>query len=156
MNRAEKRVALAATALTILLIVQWLMPLDLGLPTVVAAAVPPVAATSSALPPYPGLVPGALFSASRQATDADGTADDLRAYALLGVSLSPRAASALLKGPRDFVTLRPGQNLAGWRLAGLDRRQARFDQSGKHIILTVGAAAQPAQDANPIPPKEAP
>jgi len=155
-TRAEQRTALAAGALAILLITQWLIPIDLGLPSAAATAVPPAAVAASALPPYPGLIPGALFSPSRQAIDADGTADGLRAYALLGVSLSPRGASALLKGPRDFVTVRPGQSVAGWRLAGLDRDQARFDQPGKHIILTVGTPAQSTQDAKPIPSKEAP
>jgi hypothetical protein len=155
-TRAEQRTAAAAGALAALLLAQWLLPVALGLPAVAASATPSVPVAQPYLPPYPGLIPGALFSPTRQALDVDGAADGLQSYALLGVSLSPRGASALLKGPQDIVTLRLGQPLSGWRLAALTRNQARFDRAGKHIVLTVGAPAHSAAAAQSSITKEAP
>ena len=149
----EIRAAVIASALLALLLAQLFLPIPLKLPGLTSgdSRSPPSVAVAPAIPPYPGIETAALFAPDRQPEVAAGTpaaTADLSGYAVLGVALSPRGASALLKGPAGVTTLHPGQSLAGWSVAMIGRDRVDFVREGKHRTLSVDS---PPETAAPQP-----
>jgi hypothetical protein len=79
-----------------------------------------------------------------------GAPAGIETYALVGVASGPGFATGFIKGSDGrTIAVRPGQSVAGWRLAGVNRAQLTFVREGELRTLTIGAA--PAASAPPAP-----
>ncbi|MGI8841973.1 MAG: hypothetical protein ACR2F8_14510 [Caulobacteraceae bacterium] len=111
--------------------------------------VPPVAE-------YPVILQAPIFSPDRKPGEDLGAApgaSTLDSYAALGVAMGRGFASALVKGPgAPTRTLRRGDTLEGWRLAGLDKEKLTFERGTARHVLTVGAPPVPAAGQTGILP----
>lgn len=131
------------------MIFQIALPWSERLPASSALALrppPPVA-----VPPpgqYPVILAAPIFSPDRKPGEDTGSApgaNALDAYTALGVATGRGLATALVKGPgAGPQVIRPGQELEGWKLVGLDRNKLTFERNGARHVLTIGAAASPA------------
>lgn len=143
---------MAAFALLLMLVAQFLIPAP------APAAEPGGLALRLGRPVQPTLVAVAptvlrqpLFAPDRRAVAGGGVVVaetgeagpprpvGLDAYAVVGTASAGRAARAFLRGPGGVRAVRPGQQLAGWRVAAIGRDSVRFSRGGRSRTLSVGA-----------------
>jgi hypothetical protein len=140
-----------ALALALALAAQFAWP-RAGLPT--AARGPAILPHRLARPPtppaWPDLLKAPVFAPDRRPGDPQLSQGEglggLEGYELLGVAASPHASTAVLGGPEGSKILRPGDILAGWRLAAIGRNRAEFERHGVRRNLVVGVPAVALQD----------
>jgi len=110
--------------------------------------VPPVAEYAAILasPIFaPDRSPGASESGS-----ASGGSGSLAGYAAIGAVAGRAVATALVTIPGGGIkSLRPGDEVEGWRLVAVERTRIWFERSGVRHALVVGA---PAEAVNPQTP----
>lgn len=110
------------------------MPLDSGLAPRRAR---PVAET--ALPTYSTLLESPIFAPDR-APGGSGAAGpaSIEGLVVVGIAIRPGSATALVKaGDGPVQKLRPGQEIGGWRLAGVDPSHLSFVRGSERRILTL-------------------
>jgi hypothetical protein len=112
------------------------MPLDSALAPRRARPV-----VESPLPTYTQLLQSPIFAPDRtpggSGAGPAGPAS-LEGLVVVGIAIRPGAASALVKSGDGPVTkLRPGQEIAGWRLIGVDPSHLSFVRAGERRILTL-------------------
>jgi hypothetical protein len=113
-------------------------------------------------PERPLVLAASIFAADRRAVPAFaaggatpltadvGTADEasapagLDAYVVLGSAAAGRARTALLRGPGGLRSVRPGQSVAGWRVAAITRDAVTFSRGSRTRSLAVGAGSEAA------------
>lgn len=93
------------------------------------------------LPTYSALLQSPIFAPDRAARGGEaGPAGpaSLDGLVVVGIAVRPGVASALVKSGDGPVTkLRPGQEIAGWRLVGVDPSHLSFVRDGERRILTL-------------------
>ncbi|MGZ8370531.1 MAG: hypothetical protein ACXWVJ_02330 [Caulobacteraceae bacterium] len=88
----------------------------------------------------------ALFSPGR--TSSGGEGGQSAGISLAGVLTSRGFASALVRGPDGkTVAVRPGQSVAGWRLAGVGADAVVLTRGSERLRLGVQQAADTAPQA---------
>lgn len=123
--------------------VQFLIPIP-GVPA--GGAVPqahpmasiPVAQASD----YPQVLTHPLFTPSRGGSDAGGgeAGAVLADYTFSGAIFARGVGSAILKGPGGVVrTLRVGDSLLGWQVAGIRRDQLVLQRQSEQLAVSVNA-----------------
>jgi hypothetical protein len=111
------------------------------------AARRPRPVTIPAAPDYPAILRAPLFAPDRHPGDAlpasaAGDGGTLDGFAALGVVAGGAAASAVISGPGVTAqTIRRGEVVNGWRLAGVTPTGAIFERGGVRRGLIVGAPA---------------
>ena len=164
-RRAEPafRPFVLALLLLALLLLQLLLPQAADMPEVgnrVPRQLPPVQA--GPLPAYaaivqrPLFVPGRRMEADEAQTLADITvAASVARYAIVGVLRGKGGARAFVKMPDGKIrTIRPGDQLDGWRLAAITAEGALFRKEGESITLPVQPSNAPPMAASlPAPPE---
>jgi hypothetical protein len=114
-------------------------------------------------PERPLVLAASIFAADRRAVPAfaaaggatpltadAGTAGEasapagLEAYVVLGSAAAGRARTALLRGPGGLRSVRPGQSVAGWRVAAITRDAVTFSRGSRTRSLAVGAGSEAA------------
>ncbi len=132
--------------------------LILGLQIVLPAGSPPQDAalglaarrtrpvTIAPVPEYAAILTSPLFAPDRHPGAADGAKDTgggtLAGYAALGAVTGRRVATAVVSAPGGTVkSLKPGDDLEGWRLVGIDRLKLTFERNGMRRALVIGAPA---------------
>jgi hypothetical protein len=148
---------LAAGALLLILVLQLVLPYRTALP--VDSALAPRRArpvVEALLPTYSALLQSPIFAPDRSPGGAGaGSAGpaSLDGLVVVGIAIRPGSASALVKaGEGPVAKLRPGQEIAGWRLVGVDPSHLSFMRGSERRILTLdprkavtGAAATATQ-----------
>lgn len=137
--------ALAAIVLIVAVVAQFAMPVRTEFPDVVGIALrraPPTPA--SVVGTYPLLLSRSIFAPSR-ATGAAAAGETapvgFNGFSLVGIVVVRNAARVVVRsGDGTSRRLRPGQEIAGWRLAGADRQRAIFIRGGERRVLTVGGS----------------
>lgn len=151
---------MASGALVLILALQLALPYRSAMPIDNALAprrARPVAETP--LPTYSTLMESPIFAPDRSpgGSGASGPAGpaSLEGLVVVGIAIRPGSATALVKtGDGPVTKLRPGQEIAGWRLAGMDPSHLSFVRGSDRRILTldprkaVTGAAAPAATQN--------
>jgi hypothetical protein len=122
------------------------------------ATAAPRAVTASAIPAFPLLEAGSVFSPDRAGAGGGGAAgigggDSCTA---LGVSIIGRDAVALI-GARGVAAqaVRVGQDACGWKVSQITRNAVELVQSGQRRTLVVGREP-PAADVTAAQPQQGP
>jgi hypothetical protein len=139
-----------------------LVALQLSLP---AAGPPPQIAFLAArrprpvvippLPEYPAILRAPIFAPDRRPGDpvtpgASGAGDTLDGYAALGAVVGRSVATAVISGPGVGArTVKRGEVVNGWRLAGVGANALTFERGGVRRVLVVGAPAAAVDQAAP-------
>jgi hypothetical protein len=116
-------------------------------------------APETPLPTYSALLQSPIFAPDRSPGGATGDKagpGSLDQLVVVGIAVGHGAAAAVVKaGEGKSQTLRPGQEIAGWRLVGVDASHLTFIRGGERRILTLdprkaagaaGNAADTSQD----------
>ena len=143
---------LACGALAMTLGLQFLPPLADSAPPpgglaarrMRTVAIPPA-------PPYPAVLAAPIFAPDRK-PGPGGSAmpggGPLAGFAALGAAAGGAAASGIVAMPGGRVrTLHLGDDMAGWRLVGVDRARLTFERKDVRHALIVGAPAEAATEA---------
>ena len=96
-------------------------------------------------PEYDGILARPIFAPDRKpgAGAAGAAAGELAAYAALGAAVGHGVATAVISGPAGAVkSVRAGDLVEGWRVAGIGADRVTFERNGVHHTLMVGAPAE--------------
>lgn len=104
--------------------------------------VPPVAE-------YAAILASPIFAPDRRPGPSGGVSQSgggsLAGYAALGGVAGRAVATAVVAVPGGGIkTLRLGDEVDGWRLAGVDRNTVYFERNGVRHALVIGAPAETA------------
>jgi hypothetical protein len=94
----------------------------------------------TALPTYSALMQSPIFAPDRSPNGGGGAAGpvSLDGLEVLGIAVRPGSASAIVKaGESPSQVLKPGQEIAGWRLVGVDASHLSFVRGTERRILTL-------------------
>lgn len=125
---------------------QFLLPTaDTPAPTVALAIRHPRPVVVPPIPEYPAILRSPIFAPDRKPGAADlssSSGGPLATYSALGAAAGRGAAAAVVSSPGGGIkTLRVGDMLDDWRLAGVSGTQLVFERKGERRVLVVGAPA---------------
>lgn len=109
--------------------------------------VPPV-------PEYAAILASPIFAPDRRpgpsGESAESGSGSLAGYAAIGGVAGRAVASAVITVPGGGIkTLRPGDEVDGWRVVGVDRTRVYLEHNGERRALVIGAPAAPQANAPP-------
>jgi hypothetical protein len=112
------------------------------------------------LPESPAILHAPIFAPDRRPGEAGGSASagmgSLGQYAALGAASGHGVASAVVSGPAGAVkTLRPGDEIDGWRLSVVSASRLTFERKGERHVLVVGEPAEAVAKASGAAPDAA-
>lgn len=131
------------------LVLQFVLPQNSGRITGAALRPAPIGDLPVAVvSDHSAILSRPLFTPGRAPGDAgsDGTtaSAQLSDFSVVGVAVDRSFAAAFLRGPGGEVrTLRPGDSLLGWTVAGVRRDAVVLEVEGRKRELPVAAQAQP-------------
>jgi len=102
---------------------------------------------------YAAILASPIFAPDRRpgpsGNGSEGGGGSLAGYAAIGAVAGRGVASAVVTVPGGGIkTLRLGDEMDGWRLAGVDRNRVYFEHNGVRQVLVVGAPPEaPASQA---------
>ncbi len=150
---------IAAGVLAACLLAQVLLPTPVELtpaPALSPAPLPPL--PERGLPPYRSILAAPLFAQSRALTGGSDPgvvrAETLTAFTVVGLAVSNRYASAVLRAPDGRTALvQRGDKAGGLRLVGISGQTALFGGADgiKRYPLTDPRSAQLTANAQPAP-----
>ena len=130
-----------SAALGLALALQLVLPAGASLSDAVAAAPRLARIPAAPVVSYPQILERPVFAPDRKPVEESDSDDEgIGDYEVLGIAISAERASVVLRGP-DGKTQRIqyGAELAGWKLASVDRSQIVFEKDGQRQTLTLQA-----------------
>lgn len=111
---------------------------------------------AAAIPDYPALAAGDVFSPDRAAGSSAGEPASIDDCSAVGVVAVGRAAAALVKPNGGAARLvHAGETACGWRLSQIAGNTLVFSQNGQRRRLVFGEGPQAAARSNPEAPQGA-
>lgn len=140
--------AVLCAVLTGMLVLRFVLPQHAG--RVLGAELRPAPIVDlpvAVVPDYAAILARPLFTPGRApggaGSDATAASAQLSDFTVVGVAVAPRFTAAFVRGPGGEVrTLRPGDSLLGWKVAGVRRDAVVLEVEGRKRELPVSAAAQ--------------
>lgn len=106
------------------------------------------------VPNYPDILRNPIFAPDHKPdASVEPPAGGMGNFVVLGIATaSDGAATALVKTPDGMITrVRPGEDIAGWKLVAVELNALTFERNGERHILPLEKKPLPVQPAVPTP-----